>query len=232
MVSLFKEKRILLVILLLLTIGLSNSWIYQFYQKNLLFGFLLIIETILLFLSSFYKNGKIIPILIFIILTIMSAILLIDHFDKNIFSVSTIESIQIRERRQYYANELGKVYKNRIGIFYFDHLSLYFNKINNNFSSAFDLNLFFSTGLSNKDGRYPLFSAPLFIIGFLSLLINIKTIPAIYFLIALGVNSFVSLDSKSGLLLMLPFVNLYIAIGLIKCLELMKGIILDYKKIL
>lgn len=227
-----KGNRIFLAIILLLTAGLSSFWTYQINKQTLLFGFLLITETILLFLSSFYKNGKIIPILIFIILAIMSAFLLIDHFDKDIFSISTVESIQIRERRQYYANELGKVYKNRIGIYYFDNLGLYFSKINNNFSSAFDLNLYFSTGSSNKDGRYPLLFAPLFIIGFLSLLTSIKTIPAIYFLITLGINSFVSLDSRSGPLLMLPFVNLCIAIGFIKFLESMKGIVLGNKKIL
>lgn len=166
--------------------------------------------------------GKTGTILTFTILSILSLFLLINNFDKNIFSVSTIESIQIASRRQYWISELGKLYGNRIGIFYFDNLRPAFAKVSNNFFFSLDLNLYFSHQLLTGYGKYPLLFAPFFIIGFLSFLVNIKTIPAIYVLFVLSVSTLTNPNSKLGPLLMLPFIGLCIAIGAIKLFETAK----------
>lgn len=202
-----------------------NFWIYQIYEYNFFLGEILIIETALLFLSTLLSQDKTIPIFVFIILFSLGSVLLVNNFDKNVFSISTIESIRIRERQQFYASELGKVYKNRIGIFYFDKLRFIFGKIGNNFFSALDLSLYFSPRPFLDQEKYPLIFAPLFIIGFLSLVREVKIVPTAYSFIALSINSLINLDSKLGPLLMFPVITLCIAIGLIELLIIIKRII-------
>lgn len=212
----------ILTIFAVLVISLSNFWIYQIYEYNFLIGELLVIETSLLFLSTLSVKSKAIPILIFIIFSILSSILLINHFDKSVFAISTVESIQIRERQNFYAPELEKVYKNRVGIYYFDNLRLYFGKISNNFFTALDLNVYFAPASLIDYGKYPLLLAPLFIIGFLLLLATIRMTLMIYCILALITSSFINLDSKLGPLLMFPFISLCIADGLIKIIDELK----------
>lgn len=202
-------------ILLILIISLSNFWIYRIYEHNFFLGELLIIEAALLSMVALNQKGKIVTILIFVILFILGFFLLKNNFDKNIFSVSTIESIQIEERKMFYGTELGKFYGNRIGIVYFHNLRGIFGKINDNLFTSLDLSLYFET----YPEKYPLFFAPLFIIGFLSFLLNIRTVIVIYILIAIGISSFVTIDSKLGPITMFPFISLCIAIGLRKLIE-------------
>lgn len=221
------NKHILLAILVVLGISLCNFWIYWIYEYNFFLGEILVIETILLFLSTISQRSKATTILIFIILSLLSSIILINFSDKNIFSTSIVESIHIRDRQQFYALELGKVYQNRIGIFYFDYLRLIFSKISSNFFSALDLGLYFSPGLLIELGKYPLFFAPFFVMGFLSFVINLKVIPTIYFAVALCISTFANLDSKLGPLIMFPVISLCIAIGLIQFLKIVAKHILN-----
>lgn len=221
------NKQIILRCLFVLIICLSNFWIYQIYKYNFLIGELLVIETILLFLSLYIKK-RIILVLVGTILLTLGVYLLTNHFDKNAFSISTVESIRIAERKQFYANELGKIYRNKIGILYFDTLRLYSNKLSSNFFSALDLDLYFSPHSVIENEKYPLFLAPFFILGFLVLLITTnKHISITYSLLALFMNSFINLDSKLGPLLMFPFISLCIALGLIKSIEVVRS---KYKK--
>lgn len=220
--NLFKmiyNRRIILAIFAVLIISLSNFWIYWVYGNNFLIGELLIIETILLFLSTLFKKNKIISVFTFIILSVLGLFFVTNHFDKNIFSISTMESVHIQDRQQFYAQELGKVYKNRVGIFYFNNLKLIFSKISNNFFSVLDLNLYFATGSLLEYQKYPLFFAPLLIIGFLSLLVNLSRTPLIYLLIVLFISSFTNLDAKLGPLAIFPFISCCITIGLIEILK-------------
>lgn len=222
MISLPKDKYLILTILLVLLISLSNFWIYRIYEYNFFIGELLVIETVLLFLSTISKQGKLIPILILFVLSILGSILLIKHFEQDIFSVSVVDSIRIEERRNYYAEGFGRIYKNRIGMFYFDHLRLYIDKISNNFFSASDLSSYFSHAFPIDQEKYTVIFAPLFIIGLLYLLSAIKIIHIIYVLIALSINTFISLDSSLKPLTIFPLISLCIATGLIKSLKITK----------
>lgn len=219
------NRHTFLAILTVLGISLFNFWIYWIYENNFLIGELLIIETVLLYLSTISRN-KTISISIFIIITFLSFILLKNHFDKNIFTISTVESIRIHEREQYYNCELGKIYGNRIGIYYFNNLKLIFGKISDHLFSALDLNLYFSPAFLIDYAKYPPFFAPLFVAGFLTLLTKIRKAHWIYLIVSLFVSSFISLDTKLGPLLILPLVSLCIAIGLMKLIEISKKIIL------
>lgn len=94
-----------------------NFWIYWIFAYNFFIGELLVIETVLLYFASHTKTSLKLSISIIVILILLGGILLINHLDKNILSVSTIESIRIKQRAQYFKEELGHLYTNRVGTF-------------------------------------------------------------------------------------------------------------------
>lgn len=209
-------------IAVLLIVSFFNVWVYWIYEKNFFLGEIIIIETVLLFLLVINKITKVILALILILLLMMSIYLLTNYFDKEISSPSTIESVKIIQRRQFYAPELGKIYTNRFGIYYFDNLRLVFNKLSSNFFSNMDLSVFFSPRTLIDREKYSLILSPLFIIGFLSVLGKLKAILIIYLLPALLVSSLLNIDSTLHPILMFPFVSLCITIGLIKFMKILK----------
>lgn len=214
----------MLTIFLILVVSLSNFWIYWIFKYNFLIGELLIIETTLLVFSVFPGKSKSVSVLSIAIIFFLGMYLLMNHFDKNLFSVSTIESIRINQRQSFYAYELGRIYQNRIGLIYFDNLRIIFGKMSENLFSALDLSLYFFTGLISEHGKISAVFSPLFLSGILFIIKNIKKIPIIYLLIALLVNVFIRLDSKLGPLIMFPFIIFCIIIGLVKIIEKIRGL--------
>lgn len=206
--------------LVILGIILSNFWIYWVFEHNFFIGELLVIETFLLYLANRTKVNLTLSVLVIIILIILGAVLLPNHFDKNIFSVSEVESISIKQREEYFAQELGHIYKNRVGIFYFGNLRMTFNKISDNFFSSLDLGFYFSPGSIIEQAKFPLFFSPIFIIGLLYLIREIKTIQVIYLITAILISTFTKPDSKIGPLLMFPFINLCIIFGLNRLMKI------------
>lgn len=215
-----RNKSFIPLIFLILFVSLSNFWIFRIFEYNFLIGEFILIETFLLLLITFYKTGRALIILIFLLLVIQGSALFINHFDRNIFSTSTIELMRINKRQQFYAQELGKIYQNRIGIYYFDNLRIYFSKISSNFFSNLDLSFYFSPSSIIDNGRYALFFAPLLLVGLIYLLTIINKVHILYFLIALIISAFINLDSKLGPILILPIINLCIVIGLVKFMEI------------
>lgn len=216
------NKKLIFILLTVLVVSLLNFWIYWIFEYNFFLGEILVIETMMLFISILFQKDRIIIILIFMILSFLSFSLLKNHLDNNIFSVSTVESTRIIRRQQFYANELGKIYQNRIGIFYFDNLRLIFSKLSSNFFSALDLGRYFSPTSLLEYEKFPLICAPFFIIGLLYLFAKIKIIPLIYLLVTLIVSSFTTLDAKLAPLLVFPFISCCIALGFIKLLGSIK----------
>lgn len=215
----------ILIILLILGVTLANFWIYWIFEYNFFIGELLIIETVLLVISVFPGKNKLVCILSFIILFLLSLFLLSNHFDKNIFSISTVESIRISKRQSFYAHELGKIYQNKIGLFYFDNLRIIFGKISDNFFTSLDLNLYFFPSLVSEYGKFSLILSPLFLLGVLFIIKNVKKIPLIYLLITLCVNALTRWDSKIGPLMMFPFLSLCIVAGFVKIIEKIRNLV-------
>lgn len=200
-----------------------NFWIYWIFEYNFFVGELLVIETFLLYLTN--RTTKVnlrLSISIIVIFVLLGGILLKNHFDKNIFSVSTMESIRIHARGEYFAQELGRIYKNRVGIFYFGNLRLYFSKISDNFFSSLDLGLYFSPGSQVEQAKFPLLFGPVFIIGLLFWIKEIKTIQVVYLLSAILITTLSKPDSRIGPFLMFPFISLCLLIGSNKIIKLIK----------
>ncbi len=195
---------------------------YRMFPSNTIVALLLILEGILLYLTTVYQKGKILKFTIFVFFILLSGNLLINQFDKGIFTISNLESERIRARQEYYAPELGKIYRNKVGLFYFNNLRLYFSKISYNLFSHIDIQQLFSLNKIFEYNKMPLFFAPVFIIGFLYFLINLPKTVVTYLFLAMIVSSLTSFNSRIGTPLLMPFINLCIAFGLMKLIQLGK----------
>lgn len=202
-------KRSLLTIL---GVSFGNFWIYQLFSNSLFTGLLLLLVSILLFLTTIPKSSRKIQVAVLIILAGLSISLLTTSFNKEIFYVSDYEKIVQKNRREYFGAELGRIYGNRAGIFYFDKIRPVAGKISANFASNLDLGKYFLSK-NTEERRYPVILSPLFILGLLSLVISFRKTPTFYFLFALAVSSLVGTDGRIGPVLLFPFFNLCIALG-------------------
>lgn len=207
-------------IILFFILTFSNFWIYWIYEFNFLIGEILIILTLLLYLSLNLKNSKI-TLITFSLLVILSLFLIFSYFNKNLFSISQTDLIRTEQRKNFYANELGKIYRNRFGIFYFDKLRLNLSKIQEAFFTPMEWSLYFSPRRFKDYEKFSFFLSPFFIIGLLNFIINSTKKIIIYFFIALTVHTFTTLNSNVSPLLFFPL--------LIVCID--QGIIISLRRI-
>lgn len=201
-------------LLLILGVNLSNFWIYQVFSANLFLGILIILESVLLFLSVLPKSSKKIQVALFTILAGLSIFLLATSFNKEIFYISDYEKIMQKNRKEYFGAELGRIYGNRVGIFYFDKIRPVAGKISTNFASNLDLGKYFLPK-NTEEIRYPVILLPLFVFGLLRLITNYRKTQVLYFIFALIVSSLISISGKTGPLLLYPFFNFCIAFGVL-----------------
>ncbi len=214
----------ILLILIIFLVSIGNSWIYHIFETSFFLGGILIIETTLLYLSFLLGKNKSIKILIFTILTMLCIYFLLNNYDKRLFAISKDEFLNMKHRRDYIFSELGGKYYNTAGKFYFNEYNLISNKIQGNLFSPLDWNLYFSTPDLRGEGKYNLLWGPIFIIGLVSLIVSNRKTIALYFFIALIVTTFINLNNKLGPLLLFPFINLCIGLGIINIVKRIKNI--------
>lgn len=195
-------------------VSFGNFWIYQLFSNSLFTGLLLLLVSILLFLTTIPKSSRKIQVAVFIILAGLSISLLTTNFNKEIFYVSDYEKMVQKNRGEYFGLELGRIYGNRAGIFYFDKVRPVTSKVSVNIASNLDLGKYFLSK-NTEERRYPVILLPLFIFGLLRLITVYQKALVLYFLLALALNSLVSVNGKTGPVLLFPFFNFCIALGVL-----------------
>ena len=202
--------------LLIALVNLSNFWVYWIFESNFLLGLLLLTESLGLYLINLQSADKKVIILTSAILIILTCYLLLNHFDKNIFSTSITDTIQKEERHNYYAQEMGRVYKNRVGIFYFNSIEPILNKIGGKFFLYLDFSYYFAPREFASLEKYFPPLAILFVFGLFNILKAGNKMLIVYLTIVLIVTSLTKLDNKLGPILLFPFINLCLTVGLSK----------------
>lgn len=141
-----------------------------------------------------------------------------DGFDTTLFNLSEEEIFRINERRSYYPLNLGKLFQNKLTE------SVY--KFENNVFQNLDLNLyFFATHPRERLGinefeKYYSITLPLFLIGFFIAIFKRKLF--IYFILGVLISAFLTSTLIIGPVLLYPFMNLSIVLGLKKVLDFRK----------
>lgn len=198
-----------------------NPWWWLVLQKNFWIGILVFVLSFVVFHYIYiYKSH-----FLFKILLILTGILLLssikEGFDTTIFSNSTLEIQQYNKRHEFYATDLGKIYTNRYSLLFFKNYSLPIYKLQRNFFSNMDPNLYFFKSHPRERGdvdeidKYLPVFLPFFLIGFLyCTLLSFNRI-LIYFLPILLVSSVIKPSFYLGPIIFFPIFNLIITIGII-----------------
>lgn len=191
------------MLLLITVISFANYWFFTLLSLNFILATILLIESVLLTLSFYRKNAR--TRLVTIILMLLLCTYALKDFDKSIFVTTNLDIDKNTRRQSYYAHELGKIYRNRLGLYYFDNLANYSYRINNKFFQNLELEQYFN--------RYLFIATPFLILGFGYFLINLNPVVVIYLLSSLTVTSFLNINSKVGPFLLFPFINMSISLG-------------------
>lgn len=212
-------------------IMLSNPWWWVIIKRDLGVS-ILVFALSIIFLYFFHSRSKIIILLLLVLTSLLIIISLRQGFDESILRVSAREEQQLNKRHEFYAHNLGKIYTNRISLFYFKNYSFSLLKLERNFFGNLDLNLYFfgshpreRTGIDEFEKYMPIF-APFFLIGFIYSIFRPKLRIVAYFIIILFISSFISPYYNLGPILFFPLINFVITIGFLLSLES----VLKYKK--
>ncbi|HCE31192.1 MAG: B-glycosyltransferase, glycosyltransferase family 2 protein [Candidatus Daviesbacteria bacterium GW2011_GWB1_39_5] len=196
-----------------------NLFLYGIFQKDLLFGLFLFAESVLIYFS-FVSRAFFIRLLACMVLVFLILISFYKDFDRTFFYPTQLEISTQAFRHEYFALELGKLYKNRIGITYMQSALPLASKFNRNMFShlAFD-------SLLNAQSILSLISIPLFLLGIYKLprllsrgfLYSEFTI--FYLSVVFAAGGFLTFEGQYGLLLYAPIVNFLIYLGLLQAIH-------------
>lgn len=120
--------------LLFLTCILSG-WFWKIITTDLLFGSLVILSTISVFILLSERVKRAYTIALLLICIVINTLFVIKGFDKSLFQQSILEKLSVNTKRSYYPYLVGNIFQNK--------LTLGVNKYEKNFFANLDINLYF-----------------------------------------------------------------------------------------
>ncbi len=204
-------------IILIFLIAISNFWIWKIFTQSPFLAIVLILLSIFLILR--------LKVLSLILLVFLSAFLLKNSFDTNLLYVSPLEKDKLENRHEYYAQSLGRIYKNRISIYLHKTVSPYVSRYEKNLAYNLDPNLyFFASHPRERLGidefvKFPLIALPFFLIGLGVLFSGKYNFLLIYAIASVFVSGFLFPGYRLGPVLMFPFMTVTLYLGLSRLLQ-------------
>lgn len=208
-------------LLIHLLIIILNPWWLIIIQRNLLIGSVVFILSFLTFKFFWQTKSKKIFLTIFILTAILFLATIREAFDESLFRNSALDIQQYNRRHEFYANGLGKLYKNRITLTYFKDYNFPFSKLQRNFFGNLDINLyFFKSHPRERLGieefqKYSPILLPFFLIGIFYFIYTSLSKMLIYLVPVLLASSLFSFSYNLGPVLLFPVVNLMITAGIL-----------------
>lgn len=204
-------------IVLIVLISIANFWIWRIFVQSPILALALMLLSIFLILR--------LKVLSLILMILLSLFLLRTSFDTNLLYVSPLEKDKLENRHEYYAQNLGRIYRNRIGIYLHKNVSPYVARFEKNLAYNLDPNLYFFAshprerlGIDEFD-KFPLIALPFFLIGLGVLFLDKNNFLPIYVLAAVFISGFLFPGYRLGPVLMFPFMTAIIYLGLSRILE-------------
>lgn len=209
-----------------LAVIVVNPWWWFILQKNFLIAWLAFFLSFAIFIYFYLNKSRLILKIFLILAAILIFICIKGGFDKSILSSSALEIQQYNKRHEFYAMDLGKIYTNRFSLSFFKDYSAPLYKLQQNFFSNLDPNLYFFKSHPRERGgvdefeKYSPFFLPFFLVGILyCIYIPFRKI-LIYLLPILIIGSIISPSFYLGPILFFPIINLMITFGIILSLKL------------
>ncbi|MDQ5930314.1 MAG: hypothetical protein QG594_2102 [Bacteroidota bacterium] len=228
--------------LILIFFTLANYWFWQILKTSLTLCAILIILELAIFKLSVRKNTK--KRIIFYSGLIVFCILIFSvfgtkqRFDETLAVNSPTEAHIINQRHGYLAEGLGIFFTNRVAQQYYVNWNPKIGKYLRNVSFAVDPNLYFyrshpreKAGIDETE-KYSPFVIPFFIIGILFLITHAGNFPylIIYLLLAVFITGFLDPKYILGPILVFPFINIVLYLGLTTTVTEVKKIIKHEEK--
>lgn len=207
--------------LIQLLVILLNPWWWIILQRNLAVGILVFCLSLNLFIYFWHSNSKKLLLSLLLLTLLLFTISIKLAFDESIFKSSALDIQEINRRHEFYAKGLGKIYTNRISLTYFQNFYIPIFKLQSNFFSNLDPNLYFFAshprerlGVEEYEKILPIF-LPFFLLGFFYIIYRPLPKLFIYISLVLLMSSIISPKYNLGPILFFPIINLLIAMGII-----------------
>jgi len=204
-------------LVLILLVCLLNFWIWRVLKESSVLGVVLVMLSVFLVFRL-----KLLSIITFIVLSVF---LLKNTLDTNLLYVSPLEKDTLTNRFEYYAKDLGKIYRNRISINLHYKVAPYLFRFQRNLSYNLDPNLYFFAnhprerlGIDEFTKFSPL-ALPFFLVGLAMFLRKGNSFLIFYLLVAIFVSGFIFPGYKLGPILMFPFVTSITYLGLTRLIK-------------
>lgn len=201
---------------LILIISLGNFWIWRIFNTSLFLAVAIVLLTI--FLLFRFKT------LALVVFAILSLFLLRSTVDTNLKYISPLEKNRLTMQQEYFGPSLGRLFKNRFGLYlHYDFLP-YVAKYERNFAYNLDPNLYFFKSHPRERGgivefeKFSPFFLPFFIVGVIILISGGFTYLVLYLIVSQIVNAFLFPGYDLGPVLIFPFIVSTIYLGVLKVL--------------
>ncbi|MBU1000123.1 hypothetical protein KKE78_01845 [Patescibacteria group bacterium] len=208
-----------------LLVIILNSWWWTVIQRNFWVGLLVFVLSFVAFIYFWQNKSRKLFLLLLTLTTVLFFITVRKAFDESIFRNSALDIQQYNKRHEFYANDLGKIYKNKFTLTYFKEYNLPITKLQSNFFVNLDPNLYFfeshpreRLGVEEFKKYSPIF-LPFFLVGIIFSIYVLSLDILIYSISIMIISSIISPSYNLGPILFFPVVNYLITIGIILILK-------------
>lgn len=169
--------------------------------------------------ASINNTDKKLKLGIFLLISVLSLLVLKDGLDRDLFRITNLEKDLLEKRYRFHFVELGKLYRNRFGIYIHYKLSVPINKYFQNLFYNLDPNLyFFANHPRERSGveEFKKFSPlllPFFLWGLHLFFKNKKRMYLACFAIILILTAFIRSNYEIGPILFFPLIVSVSALG-------------------
>lgn len=213
----------------ILFVALLNPWIWKIIPENFFLALLLIILSGSLY-ALILKQKIFFLWLTGILVLSVGFIIFLSAFDRNLFIPSHDEKLRQDNKHLYFSHNLGKLYLNKIGLYFHQNLDLPLYKLQSNLFSNLDPNLyFFASHPRERAGvgefeKYFLLTLPFFIAGIIVVIQKKLKVLGYYFITVTLIGAFIRPDYIFGPVLFFPLINAVIVLGIVYFLSLFRKI--------
>ncbi len=196
----------------------ANVWIWRIFDHSFFLGLGLIILSFFLVFNM--RVGTL------ILFSILSIFLLKNTFDTNLLYISPLDNDRVEHRHEYYAQSLGKAYRNRIAIYLNYNVFPYASRYLTNMAYNLDPNLYFFANhpreriIAVEFEKFSFLFLPIFIVGLTTLFSGTFIFTIFYFVLSLLISGLAFPGYDLGPILIFPFIVTVIYLGISKIIKI------------
>ena len=206
--------------LFLFLVIIISPWTWVIADTSLIIFIVLIITSVLIYRSLYLNElSNLYNKTVICLFLIAYFHLITNSFDKSLIEIYKKGTPLISKRQEYFSRELGKIYRNRYGIFYFNKIEPVLFKYLNNISYAIDLQTYFLPINENAKSKYPIYFIPFLLVGLFYIIEKPKKLFFITTILSILLLGFINTRNSIGPMLLYPIIGSIISLGAMKLIN-------------